>query len=106
MTLLFKRNLLFVKRWFWAYSSFLLPFILYFLITRASPWIALRAGLIGFSLAIIIYSIWKVSLRMHGIVLPEKHSSFFVLLSGVLLWIVWFAVAQTILITIDEITIH
>jgi hypothetical protein len=43
---------------------------------------------------------------MHGIVLPEKHSSFFVLLSGVLLWIVWFAVAQTILITIDEITIH
>jgi len=67
---------------------------------------SLRAGLLGLGLAVLIYVLWKVSLRIYGIILPEKFSSFLIMCSGLLLWSVWFAVAQVILIAYDELTVR
>jgi hypothetical protein len=66
----------------------------------------LRAGLIGLMVAFLIYSLWKISARFHGVVLPEKYGDILILLSGILLWIVWFTIAQVILIAYDELNVY
>lgn len=68
----------------------------------ASLYTTVRAGLTGLILASLIYLVWKISLRMHGYILPERYGDIVVAAFGILLWIVWFAVAQVILIAYDE----
>jgi hypothetical protein len=63
---------------------------------------SIRAGLTGLFLAFLIYILWKTSLRIHGFILPERHGDLVIATCGVLLWVVWFAVAQVILIAYDE----
>ncbi len=72
----------------------------------ASPEVSVRAGLIGLFLAFLIYFLWKASVRLCGILLPDKYSGFVIMCSGLLLWAVWFAVAQVIVIAYDEVTVH
>jgi len=94
------------KKWFWLYCSGFLPLCFYFFILRASPITSVRAGLVGLLIALFIYLLWKISLRLHGTILPEKYSRFFITFSGVLLWAVWFSMAQVILIAFDELIYH
>jgi hypothetical protein len=95
-----------IKKWFWAYSSFLGPLGFYRLIMGNSLYVSLRAGLLGLSVAGLIYLLWKVSLRIYGIVLPEKYGDLCILFSALLLWSVWFTVGQIILVAYDELTVH
>jgi len=102
---LLRSKLLDLRKWLWAYCSFFVPCFLY-LGLNASPFSILRSGLIGLCLAFLIYFLWKLSLRLHGIILPERNNALFIMVSAILLWITWFTVAQVILIAYDELTIR
>ena len=91
-----------IKKWLWTFLSFILPLCLYHLLMNASPFISLRAGFVGLLLACTIYTLWKVSIRFYGNVLPERYSGLFIMLSGISLWIIWFIAVQVILIAYDE----
>ena len=63
---------------------------------------AIRAGFTGLLLATFIYVLWKFSLRLHGFIISERYGYLVITTFGILLWIVWFGVAQVILIAYDE----
>lgn len=68
----------------------------------ASPSFAVRAGLMGLILAVLIYVLWKTTIRLHGFIMPERYGFFVMTAFGIILWIVWFFIAQVILIAYDE----
>ncbi len=69
---------------------------------QSSVFLSLRAGLTGLVVAAFIYLLWKISLRIHGFVLPERYGDLVIAACGILLWIIWFGMAQVILIAFDE----
>jgi chromate transport protein ChrA len=68
----------------------------------SSFFLALRAGLTGLISATMIYFLWKISIRLSGFLLPEKYSDLVIAVFAILLWTIWFAVAQVILVAYDE----
>ena len=50
----------------------------------------------------MIYFLWKISIRLSGFLSPEKYSDLLIAAFGILLWAIWFAVAQVILVAYDE----
>jgi len=92
-----------IKKWYWVYCSFLVPFSFYTWLASAPLAIAIRSGLAGLSVAFLIYVLWKISLRVYGIVLPERYGDLVIGAFAILLWVIWFGVAQVILIACDEV---
>ncbi len=68
----------------------------------ASLYASVRAGLVGLFLALLIYILWKISLRLYGNIVHERHADLVISAFAILLWVAWFGITQIILIAYDE----
>lgn len=64
--------------------------------------LALRSGIVGISLACIVYVLWKLDCRYNHDLKLDRNAKRLVLLLGVMLWTVWFCNCQIVMIASEE----
>jgi hypothetical protein len=113
------RALKFKKSW-WLLASFFVPFVAALLMSQGSlskycqirsislvlsiVFVSFRSGMLGLTVACLIYVFWKVDFWLGGPCKPDRRGAGLIYVLGVFLWLAWFSLSQMILIAQDEIT--
>ena len=98
-----------IARYWWLPTAFLVPFLLFcnpswHIDLGTTALHALRSGLVGLTLACILYVLWKIDCRLNKNIRPDRNADRIILMLGILLWLAWFMTCQMILIARDEVS--
>jgi len=91
----------------WVAASFLAPFftlLVYLSVENALSWkLCLRSGLVGTTVAVIIFVLWKLDTKISGFRAPDVSTQLLVRVLGMMLWLVWVGATHVMLLANDEV---